>query len=163
MPNFPFATREREFFAHVPARIIEVIEKPPLRQVRREKVEPGVLIGGIAGLLAVIRITRILPIMAHSIARNAIGIISGINRCRHRPLLEIGNAIDALRFGFGRGECREQERGKDSDDGDHHQQFDQGEGAEPGLRKPSWSRRPAWQPWCLSHCGRSRKQHIVSG
>ena len=58
MPNFSFATRERELFAGVAAWIVEVIEEPPLREVGREKVEPGVLIGGIAGLLAVIRITR---------------------------------------------------------------------------------------------------------
>src|ERR1019366_5459997 len=35
---------------------------------------------------------------------------------------------DPLRFGFGLGQRRQQERREDGDDGDDHQQFDQSEG-----------------------------------
>jgi hypothetical protein len=44
-------------------------------------------------------------------------------------LFQVVQATDALGLGFGLGERGQKERSQDGNDGDHHQQLDQREGA----------------------------------
>ncbi len=41
------------------------------------------------------------------------------------PLLKIAGALGLDGGRFGLGQCRQQQRGEDGDDGDHYQQFDE--------------------------------------
>ena len=44
---------------------------------------------------------------------------------RQLQLFHVGQTFDALGLHFGPGQCRQQHRRQDGDDGDHHQQFNQ--------------------------------------
>src|SRR5258706_502191 len=100
MPDFAFASRERKFQHDVPAGVVKVINQPALGEVRRKKIEPGMQVGWIAGLLTEINVARIPAILSHAIARNTVIVVRRINIISQAPLLEIGNAIDSLGFGF---------------------------------------------------------------
>jgi hypothetical protein len=50
-------------------------------------------------------------------------------------LLDVVEAGDALRFGFGLAEGRQQHAGKNGDDRDNHEKFDQSEGVAVGRRR----------------------------
>ena len=44
------------------------------------------------------------------------------------PLVEVGQAIGGKRLALGLGQGRQKEARQDGDDGDHHEQLDEGEG-----------------------------------
>ena len=50
-----------------------------------------------------------------------------IHEIRQGKLFEVAIALDRLRLGFGARKRREQHAGEDRDDGNHHEQLNQGE------------------------------------
>ena len=56
------------------------------------------------------------------------GIVGGVEVGGDGPLPEMRQTIDLLGLEFRFGECRQEHARQDGDDGDDHQQFDQGEG-----------------------------------
>src|SRR4030095_1543006 len=68
-------------------------------------------------------------------ARKSLIIILGVERPCQGQLPMVVQATDAMRLGFGLAQGRQQHAGEDRNDGDHNQQFDQGEGA--GATAPS--------------------------
>ena len=59
---------------------------------------------------------------------NGVVIVPFVHLHRVAPVLHIGGALDGSGLGFGLGQRRQQQGREDGDDGNDHQQLDQGEG-----------------------------------
>ena len=68
-----------------------------------------------------------LVIAGGIVVDQGIVIIRGVHDPAELELFEIAHAIDHLGPVLGSGECGQQHCGKNRDNGDYHQQFDQGE------------------------------------
>jgi len=94
--------------------------------VRRAQVER-------AGIRAEVRIEEFQQVdEAHlgpiaSRVREDVAIVRGIHRIGEPDLSEVGNAAGLKGLGFGFAKCWEEHPCENGDDGDDHQQFDQGE------------------------------------
>ena len=62
--------------------------------------------------------------------------VTGINCASQSELVEVADILNAPGFLLGSGKGGQHHRCQDGDDGDHHQQFNEGEGR-PGESSPS--------------------------
>jgi hypothetical protein len=60
-------------------------------------------------------------------SRQGVAVIRRVQVDAETDLPQIVDASRALRRCFGPGQCRQQQRRENADDGNHHEQFDQGE------------------------------------
>jgi hypothetical protein len=60
------------------------------------------------------------------VAHDLVLIVARIHHPAELELLEVAHATDGVRLGFGLAQCGQKHRRQNGDDGDHHQQFDEG-------------------------------------
>jgi len=97
-----------------------VDQKPDVRVVRAgRKIQPAAYPSFIP-----LRLARVVAI---PVVNELAIIVVGVHEPPQRYLLAVVHAVDALSLLFGPGQGGQQERRQDGNDGDDHQQFDQGE------------------------------------
>ena len=69
--------------------------------------------------------------------RQCISVILNVHPPRVHQLAAVVHATYALRLGLGFGQCGQKQPGQNSDNGDDHQQFNQGKAAKPSVTAAS--------------------------
>src|SRR5436190_3621662 len=96
--------------------------------------------------------TDICPASVHRVEA---AVIIGIHNQGSADLLQVTGTFDGLSFDFGPGQRRQQHRGEDGNDGNNHQQFDQGKAT------ASMSPSVHWKIWNSQTVGPSEASRIL--